>query len=243
MIKVKWRKCQYPAPILEQFDPSRFSRGENGGLSYRLKGFGEIDTAATTLYSFLDITGSSLGVDEQIEAISNSIMQVGARDQLNPSSFLSALQDKLKELEQRPAKDYVVVGYISLSPKLKPRTRRTIDDVRISLGASIGLFVEARKSIVVGDQILQDTPRSYTPLKVLVKGRSNSEVLSRSSEALAFLLGCWNHALTYNQVRYSMGGRPGPIAEIVLAPLRSLHSPSGASLGLWEYDPDFVKYP
>jgi hypothetical protein len=242
MVKVKWRNNQYPAPILEEIDHTRFSRNENGSISYRIKGFADLDTAASTLLTFLDITGSTAGVDEQNRTIVDSIMQVGVCNKLKPRSFLDVLQNKLSELEQRPTNDYRVIGYISLSSNLKLTTRR-IDGVRISLGANIGRFAAARKDIASGDQILSDTPRSYTPFKVLLNGRSRQEALSRSSKALAFLLGCWNHALTYGRARYSMGGRPGPIADIVLAPLRSLHSPSGDSLGLWMYDSDFVKYP
>ncbi|MCK4623788.1 MAG: hypothetical protein KAV00_00620 [Phycisphaerae bacterium] len=208
-----------------------------------MSGFWDLQSAASTLLSFIDVSGSSASTEERVTAVVGTIMEAGASNRLNPGFFLSELRRRLLKLETRPQHKYVVIGFLSLASSLRPTTTRRINGVHIAIGASIARYRQERASIAASDRVFQDTPPSYTPIKLTVTARSDHEALSQSHKALSLLLGWWNHALTYGRSRYSMGGRPGPVAEIVLAPLRTLHAPSGRSLNHWYYDPDFAKYP
>jgi len=241
-MKVNWRDNSYPPPILERFDPSRFTRGPKG-VSYRTEGLFDIHNAASILLSFLDISGSSASSDEHLSAIVTSICESGASNKLNSPFFLSDLRRRLSQLETRPVCEYVVIGRISLSKSFRTITQRRINGVHIAIGADISQYSEYHSTIAARDRIFHGVPSSYLPITLKLGARSAPEALSRSDDALYLLLGCWNLAVTYRRPRYTFGGRHGPVAEIVLAPLRTLHKPSGESLNYWHYDPDFAIYP
>ena len=220
-MKVTWRKQQYPGPILEQFDPSRFTRGPKG-VSYKLISYGDIDRAASTLLSFIDFSGSTASTEEQLGAVVRTIMEAGVKNQLNPRFFLSELGRRLTLLENRKKNKYVVIGHVSIANSLDPIAKRCIKGVHISIGSNIERYTQGRNSIAAHDRILQDTPSTYTSIKLTISARSEDEAFSQSERAWSLLLGWWNHALTYGRSRLFLGGRPGPVAEIVLSPLRPL---------------------
>jgi hypothetical protein len=241
-MEVKWRDNICPSPVLAQFDPSDFVREGNSISRTGRAAFGVMD-AASTLLSFLDITGSQTGTAERLEIVESCIGEAGARNKLEPGFFLTELRRRLIGAEGGITHKRIVIGHISVSSSIGPVDSRRIDGVHISFGGAIARFQEEIRRVTEYAPVIKDVPSSYMPVRLSLSARSDEDAFSRTRNAIFQLLGWWNHALTYCRNKITFGGVPGPIAEIVLAPVRTVHDAKGRAGDCWHYETDFAHYP
>ena len=170
-------------------------------------------------------------------AVCDSVTQ----GKLNADNIVRIAREKEREhLRQRPA-NYVLLT--SLSAKLPS------DQLVVRLGEHTLSFTRryprsfdrSKYAPQIEHTITGDLPRGYAWVKVPVSGRTWREAGDAAIETVDLLRGIWNLHLTFQRWRVSSHSR-GPMNDIVLGPIHSLHHPDGKpAADSFYYEPEYRK--
>jgi len=160
---------------------------------------------------------------------------------LNAENIIRIAGEKESEhLRQRKA-EYVLLT--SVSVKLPS------DRLAVRLGENILSFTQryprrfdrSKHTPQIEYTITGDLPREYAWVTVPASGRTWREAGDAAIEAVDLLRGIWNLCLTFQGWQVSSHAR-GPMNEIVLGPVHTVHTPNGQpAVEEFYYEPEYRK--
>lgn len=166
-----------------------------------------------------------------------------ARCGLTVDSYLAEVNRLESEYLSRSMSRFVLLTKVSIHPSVQ-LPRSTQEGVTLSFPATVSeAFAKGHAQVLKnGESDLHgELPRHYRWLRASVSARSDLAAAEKALSVAQYRVGLWNLALNRSKgVRWSHGRRK-PVNSICLAPLHSLHKPSGQLAGqTWWYEPSYL---
>lgn len=233
----KWNNDYDPEITLEriakviQVDP-------NGNVAY----------TSPSWRDYAAVLVSALHFDQRVPDVQKTAIVLRAlqdaveKGQLTAEYVRQAASRAEKAYLRKPSRDFELASSLSLR-QVPPFRQLCLDGMRIVFSRSLPRrFDRSPLSRHVASVFPMHLPSDYVAIRVSTSGRSEREAADRALDSLAFLLGVWNLLLTQGSGRRTIGSSGGPIGEIRLGPVHTLHHHEGtlATNTFW-YEPAYVK--
>jgi len=232
---------QFANRLIADLAPLASVDHESGRVSF--SGGGQFDEQRMLLFDLIKFGGQI--PNEDAMAIARDAMFAAAAT--SPGLTLAGFVGEVTRLEReylsrRPSR-HVFLTQISIDAKASlPRMLQ--DGVTISFPPSVPKrFLETRQQVLdhAAHSLYVDPPKRYRWLRASVSAKSFIAAGDSALEAIEFRVALLNLGVNRQTgIRWSSGKR-APVNSIALAPLHTLHRPSGAlSSETWWYEPNYV---
>lgn len=173
-----------------------------------------------------------------------AVFALGEHQAIEAKPLLAEISKAENAFLRKSPTDYRVVSSLSMCCPKKTRAI-TVQGNRIQFYSSYPKQYSREKlSQSAKRSLLADEPTNYAWVVVFVKARSVAEAANKGLGTLDLLRGIWNLWINSSKIsRFSMGGRPKPVNDILLGPLHSVHNKDGsvANEHVWWYQPDYTE--
>jgi len=170
-------------------------------------------------------------------AVCDSVTQ----GKLNADNIIRIAEEKGREHLRKKKADFVLLT--SFSAKL-PSDRLVIrlgEDQLLLNRRYPRRFDRSKYLSIIAHTIPSEQPREYAWVRVPVVGRSWREAGDAALDGVNLLRGIWNLGLTFQRWRVSSDSR-GPMNDIVLGPIHTVHHPDGKpAADSFYYEPEYRK--
>ncbi len=186
---------------------------------------------------------ASIPSDEVRRIATDAVLSAAKSPGLTAQGFLSTASQLERQFLSRRPKRFVLVTEISIDPGIRlPRANE--GGVTVSYPAAIpSPFVVGRRDIMdhAINSLYADPPTGYRWVRASVSSNSVLAAGDRALDAVQFLVSLMNLALNRRHGFRSSSGRRQPVNDIALAPVHTLHLPSGRPAAKsWWYEPTYV---
>lgn len=184
-----------------------------------------------------------LPADEAMGRTTRALFESAKAPGITLNRFLDAINRLEREYLSSPEVTYVMLTQVSIGSRITlPRVR--IDGVTITFPSSVkSRFLLAREKLLerAVHGLHARLPDRYRWVRASVKAKSIHAAAGRAMESIEYIIALWNLGLNrIKGTRWTMGRRE-PVNEIALAPVHTLHLPSGSGASeIWWYHPDYV---
>jgi hypothetical protein len=231
---------QFATRLIADLAPLASVNSETGRISF--DSGGRFDEERMLLFDLIRLSGR-IPAEDATAIARDALFAAAAPPGLTLDRFTSEV-DRLERayLSRRPNR-HVFLTQISIDPRVD-LPRMVQDGVTISFPPSVPKrFIDARQRLLAQAEhsLYVNPPEEYRWLRASVSAKSHIAAGNRSLEAIEFRVALLNLGINRRTgFRWSAGKRK-PVNSIALAPLHTLHSPSGAlSTGTWWYEPNYV---
>lgn len=181
--------------------------------------------------------------DEGRRMLSGALFAAAVPPGLSIRRFESELNAREKIHLSQPVERHVLVTQVSIDRRVD-MPRMVEDGVTISLPAAIPTaFSEARDAMLkhATHSLYGSAPQDYRWIRASVSAKTPMSAGRRALDAIEFRMGLLNLGVNRRTgVRWSSGQRE-PVSSVALAPVHTLHRPSGRpSCESWWYEPGFI---
>lgn len=181
---------------------------------------------------------------EVATSIATSALHAAARRELTVETYLAEADRLEREYLSRPPLRYVLLTQLSVKSGVSlPRTTQVGATLSFPQSVPRSFSGRYRAATEEGSRNLYgELPVGYRWAKVSVTAKSPLAAGDKALDALQFVVSVWNLAVNRSTgVRTSWGGRQSPVNRVGLAPIHTLHWPSGESaFDSWWYEPTYV---
>ena len=205
--------------------------------------FGYLQTYEPILVSAVEFC-ADIPESQKTAIVTTGIKEAVKAGNLTPDRVKKAMSRAEQDFLRKKTEDFVLATSMSFR-KLPPFRKVTIGGQTIHLSKTLPrrfdrVSVEKR----IPHFLPAPLPSDYIALRVTTSGRTREEAAERALASLALLVGIWNFLLTYGSFSRSLmcSNGTGPIADLRLGPLHTLHYPDGriATETVW-YEPTYAK--
>lgn len=185
----------------------------------------------------------SIPADDAVSITRDALFVAVGPAGLTIDRYLQKLSELERDYLSRRPERHVLITQVSVDPAVTiPRMSQ--DGVTISFPQTVPqAFLASRKTIVdsAAHSLYVDPPKNYRWLRASVSAGSFIAAGERALEAIEFRIALMNFGINRSKgFRWSSGKRM-PVNSVALAPVHTLHRPSGQlSAETWWYEPGYV---
>lgn len=233
----KWRSGYEPQLILDKIAPL-VSVDKEGHVAF--SGFAYHRRYAPIIVSAVEFHADIPDIQRE-NIVTTGIQQAVKRGDLAPDRVKQAISRAERDFLRKKTSDFILATSISFR-EMPPFQRIKIGGQTITFSKNLPKqFDRASSERRLLNYVMAPLPTDYVAVRVRSSGHTLAEAAGKALASLALLLGIWNFLLTRGTWRWTMG-KAGPIADLRLGPLHTLHYPDGelATEAIW-YEPAYTK--
>jgi len=235
----KWRSEYNPQLILDKVSPC-VSVNSTGGLV--CTDFDHILRYTPILISALEFC-PDIPDSEKEALVKKGIQEAVRKGSLTTDTVRQTVSRAERDFLRRQSADFVLATSISFR-KMPPFRKVVINGQTILFSKILPRQFERKDAEKrVRSLFAAPLPTDYIAVRVASTGRNQAEAARKALESLGLLMGIWNFLLTRGSVTFTLGGTgQGPIADLRLGPMHTLHHPDGqAATPLIWYEPAYTQ--
>ena len=236
----KWKQNFNPSELIELIENSKKIKDDG---SVEFEGW-DFKLYNTLLNSMIEVSEEIPDIDVR-RMVDKSIFNVGGRGKITPKKIIAEVTSLENIYLRQPTNRYVLTTSISINrfTKLKRMHIGKTQVIFESILPTKYLKQQSEIKKAAHNDLFTEPPKDYLSARIHVTAKSNADAANIALDSIDLLRGIWNlYENRKHSFRYSFGGKPKPVNEIILGPVHFLHYPSGklASESMWWYEKTYI---